>query len=70
MLRTTKWLMRAVFAAGIVGALGFGTHQAVAGRNARDPCVCATPGNHPQCDECCGPPDGGVCNAGHYCVCL
>jgi hypothetical protein len=70
MIRTAKWLVRAVFAAGIVGALGFGAQQAVADRNAKDPCVCAHPTSTNECYECCGLPDGGVCNAGHYCVCL
>jgi hypothetical protein len=69
MIRTAKWLVRAVFAAGIVGALGFGAQQAVADRNARDPCVCPTVGAWDECDECCGLPDGGFCTSGHYCLC-
>jgi hypothetical protein len=68
MIRTAKWLTRAVLAAGIVGALAFGAQQAVAGRHAMDPCVCATPGNPNQCFVCCGE-DGGLCTSGHYCLC-
>jgi hypothetical protein len=69
MFRTAKWLTRAVLAAGIVGALAFGAQQAFAARHAMDPCICATPGSTTQCDECCGPPDGGTCTAGHTCIC-
>jgi hypothetical protein len=68
MRRTTKWLMRAVLAAGIVGALAFGAQQAVADRNARDACDCPTVGSWTECDACCGN-DGGFCTAGHRCLC-
>jgi hypothetical protein len=68
MLRTAKWLTRAVLAAGIVGALAFGVQQAVAARDAMDPCVCATPGSTNECDVCCDP-SWGLCTSGHYCLC-
>jgi len=68
MLTTGKWLVRAVFAAGVVGALAFGAQQAVAAWHAKDPCVCPTVWSWEDCDDCCGP-DGGLCTTGHYCVC-
>lgn len=68
MIRKAKGLLRLVFAAGIVGALAFGAQQALASRDAMDPCDCATPGSINQCNTCCDPA-AGVCTSGHVCLC-
>ena len=69
MARSVKWLGRALYALGIVGALAFGAQQALAARDAMDPCECPTPGQGGrQCAVCC-PEYGGWCSYVYYCLC-
>jgi len=68
MARKAKWLAGALYAAAIVAALAFGVQQAIAARNAGDPCVCLNPGSHNECDDCCDP-EWGLCLSTHYCLC-
>jgi hypothetical protein len=68
MARKVKRMAGVVYALAIAAALAFGAQQAVAARNAPDPCVCAHPGSTSECGDCCTPNEG-LCLSIHYCLC-